>query len=282
VAARRRLVRTPEDLEAYVEVTTRAFGSGPKSEAASLAQRLFAPGGDVRWLRRHGRLVSWLRNAHDAGAVVGSVCVGAFLLGAAGLLGGRSCTTHWKYVDELAKRYPNARVMADRLYVFDGRIATSAGISSGIDLALAMIERRQSARIAARVARVMVVTARRPGRHEQLSPFFDNRDHTIHEVHLVQDRLLEDLAASYTLEDLADYASVSVRTLTRQFRAATGTTINGYLTTLRLSRAKELLQTGALNIETIAERCGFADGRQLRRLWKSAYGEPPSRYRAAL
>jgi transcriptional regulator GlxA family with amidase domain len=233
------------------------------------------------WLKRHGALVSWVRNAYEAGATVASVCVGAFLLGAAGLLDGRKCTTHWKYVDQLAQRYPKARVVADRLYVFDERLATSAGIASGIDLTLAMIERRQNSRTAAFVAREMVVTARRPGRHEQLSPFFDNRDHTIHEVHLVQDRLLEDLAASYTLEDLAEHASLSVRTLTRQFRAATGTTINGYVTALRLAKAKELLQTETLSIETVAERCGFADGRQLRRLWKSAYGEPPSRYRTA-
>jgi transcriptional regulator GlxA family with amidase domain len=207
--------------------------------------------------------------------------VGAFLLGAAGLLDGKNCTTHWKHVDHLARRYPKARVIADRLYVFDERIATSAGIASGIDLALAMIERRQNARIAAFVAREMVVTARRPGRHEQLSAFFGRRDHTIHEVHLVQDLLLEDLAATHTLEDLALHASVSVRTLTRQFRAATGTTINGYVTALRLGRARELLQTDELTIDAVAERCGFADGRQLRRLWKSTYGEPPSHYRAA-
>jgi len=235
---------------------------------------------DARWLGRHRSLVSWVRKADEAGATVASVCVGAFLLGAAGVLEGKNCTTHWKYVDQLAKRYPSARVIADRLYVFDGRTATSAGIASGIDLALAMIERRQNARIAALVAREMVVTARRPGRHEQLSAFFDNREHTIHEVHLVQDRLLEDLGASYTLEELAEHASVSVRTLTRQFRAATGTTINAYLTALRLGRAKELLQAGTLTIDSVAERCGFADGRHLRRLWKNAYGEPPSRYRA--
>jgi len=234
---------------------------------------------DARWLKRHRPLVSWIRHADDVGATMASVCVGAFLLAAAGVLDGKKCTTHWKYVDQLAQRYPNARVIADRLYVFDGRTATSAGIASGIDLALAMIERRQNARVAAFVAREMVVTARRPGRHEQLSAFFENREHTIHEVHLVQDRLLEDLAVSYTLEDLAEHAAVSVRTLTRQFRAATGTTINGYLTALRLGRAKELLQAGTLTIDAVAESCGFADGRHLRRLWKNAFGEPPSRYR---
>jgi transcriptional regulator GlxA family with amidase domain len=236
---------------------------------------------EALWLKRHGPLVAWVRNAHAAGATVASVCVGAFLLGAAGLLDGRKCTTHWKYVDQLAQRYPDARVIADRLYVFDEGIVTSAGIASGIDLALAMIERRHDARTAAFVAREMVVTARRPGPTEQLSAFFDKRDHTIREVHLVQDRLLEDLAASYTLEDLAHHACLSVRTLTRQFRAATGTTINGYLTALRLARAKELLHSETLSIETVAERCGFAGGRHLRRLWKIEYGEPPSRYRAA-
>jgi transcriptional regulator GlxA family with amidase domain len=195
------------------------------------------------------------------------------------LLEGRNCTTHWKYVDELARRFPRAHVFANRLYVFDGTIATSAGIASGVDLALAMVERDQSARIASIVAREMVLSVRRLGSQEQLSPYFAGRDHMVHEVHIVQDWMVEHPADNFTLEELAEKAGVSTRTLTRQFKAATGSTVNAYATALRLEHARSLLRDASLTIDEIAERCGFADGRHLRRLWKEAHGAPPSAYR---
>jgi len=231
------------------------------------------------WSRKNAAFLAWLRSAHQAGATLASVCVGAFALGAAGLLEGRRCTTHWKYVEQLQRRFPRANVLANRLYIFDGNIATSAGIASGVDLALAMVERDQSARIAAIVAREMVLSVRRLGSQEQLSPYFEGREHMVHEVHVVQDWLVDHPGDVYTLDDLAERAGVSTRTLTRQFKAATGTTINAYATSLRLEHARSLLVGGSLTIDQIAERCGFADGRHLRRLWKEAHGAPPSAYR---
>lgn len=132
-------------------------------------------------------LLAWLRAAYDTGARVSSVCVGAFALGAAGLLDGRSVTTHWKYVDLLQQTFPKTRVASNRLYVFDGRIAASAGIASGVDLTLAMVERDAGARVAATAAREMVVGVRRAGSQEQLSPFFERRDHVFPDVHAAQD-----------------------------------------------------------------------------------------------
>jgi len=224
-------------------------------------------------------LVRWLRSAYDAGAVMSSVCVGAFALAAAGLLDGRKATTHWKRVDELQRAFPRAQVEANRLYVFDGRVATSAGIASGVDLALALVERDCSSRVAAAAAREMVVTARRPGHHEQLSPYFALRDHTSREVHLVQDWLVEHAGAPFTLSSLAAIAGVSERTLTRQFRAATGSSVKAYATTLRLEQARTLLRDRTLSIGSVAERCGFADARQLRRLWRTHFANSPSRER---
>ena len=231
-----------------------------------------------RALRRDGSLRNlrgWLRGAYDGGAQVTSVCVGSFALAAAGLLDGRTATTHWKRVEEFRRAFPRVRVETDRLYVFDGRIATSAGIASGIDLALAIVERDCGPRIAALTAREVVVTSRRPATHEQLSPYQALRDHTVAEVHVVQDWLIAHPAEPYTLAQLAQVAGVSERTLTRQFRAATGSSVKAYATALRLEQARALLRDATLSVQSVAERCGFADARQLRRLWQSRYGTTP-------
>ncbi len=226
-------------------------------------------------------VTAWLRASYANGARIASVCVGAFVLGAAGLLDERNVTTHWKYTDALRSAFPRARVAANRLYVFDGRIATSAGIASGVDLALAIVERDVGARAAANVAREMVVGMRRGGTQEQLSAYFDRRDHTYPEVHAAQDWLVEHPDEAFTIESLARVAGVSPRTLTRQFRLATGATIKTYATSLRLEHARSLLRDKTLTIDAVAERCGFADGRQLRRLWRVAYGQTPSEARGA-
>ncbi len=224
-------------------------------------------------------LLDWLCTAYDAGAMVTSVCVGAFALAAAGLLDGRHATTHWKRVDELQRVFPNVHVEPNRLFVIDGRIATSAGVASGVDLALALVERDHGSRIAAIAARELVVTARRPGTHEQLSPYFALRDHTFAEVHVAQDWLVEHASESFTLTSLAAIAGVSERTLTRQFRAATGSSVKSYATALRLEHARTLLRDRTLSVETVAERCGFADARQLRRLWRTHFANSPSEER---
>jgi len=224
-------------------------------------------------------LIGWLRKSYDAGAAVTSVCVGAFALAAAGLLDGRSATTHWKRVDELQRAFPRVRVEPNRLFVFDGRIATSAGIASGVDLALALVERECGSRIAAAAARELVVTVRRPGTHEQLSPFFALRDHTFAQVHKAQDWLVEHAGEPFTLASLASVAGVSERTLTRQFRAATGASVKSYVTMLRLEYARSLLRDRNLSVQSIAERSGFADARQLRRLWRTHFTTSPSQER---
>lgn len=246
---------------------------------------VIVPGGTAIRLavqRRDPRLepaIAWIRGAYDAGARVASICVGAFFLGAAGLLDGRTVTTHWRRVDELRRAFPKANVLDDRLYVFDGRIATSAGIASGVDLALAMLERESGPRLTSAVAREMVLSARRPGTQEQLSAFLAGRDHVFAEVHAVQDWLVEHPGEAYTLESLAAVAGVSSRTLTRRFRTATGRSVKDYANSLRLEYARTLLRDASLTIDDVAERCGLADARQLRRLWREAYGSAPSQSR---
>lgn len=226
-------------------------------------------------------VTEWIRASYRNGARIASVCVGAFVLGAAGLLDERNVTTHWKFTDALRDAFPRARVAGNRLYVFDGRIATSAGIASGVDLALAMVERDAGARIAAVVAREMVVGIRRGGAQDQLNAYFERRDHVYPEVHAAQDWLVEHPGEAFTLDSLSRIAGVSPRTLTRQFRLATGATVKDYATSLRLELARSLLRDRTLTIDAVAERCGFADGRQLRRVWRTAYGETPSEARSA-
>jgi transcriptional regulator GlxA family with amidase domain len=151
----------------------------------------------------------WLTRAYEAGATVASVCTGSFVVGAAGLLDGRRCTTHWSRVDDLAKRFPRATVLADRLFVVDGRIVSSAGIVSGIDMALALIEQNDGPLVAAEVAREMVVYIRRDGAQTQTSIYLDYRTHLHPGIHRVQDQIVRNPGDDLSLDDLADLAAVS-------------------------------------------------------------------------
>jgi transcriptional regulator GlxA family with amidase domain len=226
-------------------------------------------------------LVRWLHQAYAAGAHLASVCTGAFLLGLAGLLDGRQCTTHWLYVAELQRRWPAARVLADRLYVTDGRITSSAGIASGIDMALSLVEAHHGPRLAAAVSRVLMVYLRRDGAQQQSSVYLDYRTHLHPGVHRVQDWLVANATRRASLAELASLAAMSSRHLTRVFRQATGISIHGYTTRLRLELAGVLLHDPELTLEAIATRCGFGSARQLRRTWSETFGHPPSRARTA-
>ena len=202
---------------------------------------------------------------HAAGGTVASVCSGADVLGQAGLLDGRRCTTHHDLQDELQERYPRARVEKDVVYVVDDRVVTSAGIASGIDLALHLVATRHGPADAARVARSMVVYARRVGDEAQDSAMLRHRWHLRDAVHRAQDRIDAHYAEPLRLADLAHGSGVSERTLTRQFVESTGLTPLRYQQTLRLERAEHLISHGA-TVEAAAHAVGFADARMLRRL----------------
>jgi transcriptional regulator GlxA family with amidase domain len=226
--------------------------------------------------------VRWLARSHARGAAVASVCTGSFALGEAGLLDGRRCTTHWSRVDMLQRRFPRARVLDDRLFVSDGSIMTSAGIASGIDMALAMIESDHGPALAAAIAREMVVYIRRDGAQRQGSVYLDHRTHLHPGVHKAQDWLLAHPEKKASIAALADVAGMSARNLTRVFRKATGISINDYTTKVRLELARSLLRDPGASVEGVARRCGFAGARQLRRLWTAHYGVPPSTARSGV
>jgi transcriptional regulator GlxA family with amidase domain len=167
------------------------------------------------------------------------------------------------------------------LFVHDRGITTSAGIASGIDMALDLIEQHHGPRMAAAVAREMVVYLRRDGHQRQESVYLDHRTHLHPGIHAVQDWFVANPSKAARLPELAALAHMSPRNLTRTFRQATGISIHEYRTRLRLEQVRSLLNNPELTLEAIAERCGFAGARQLRRVWKAAFGTAPASARRA-
>ncbi len=198
-----------------------------------------------------------------------SICTGAFFLGEAGLLNGRDCTTHWRRTDELKSRFPKANVLSDSLYVKSDTIYTSAGISAGIDLALAILESLKGPHFVHKVARGLVVYHRRDPSHSQKSIYLDFRNHINPKIHEVQDFLIHHLAEENSVETLAERVAMSPRNLSRVFKESTGLTIVEYLTELRKEKSKTLLNNPEYTIDYIASQCGFKTARQLQRILKS-------------
>ncbi|MFI9105963.1 GlxA family transcriptional regulator [Streptomyces fildesensis] len=255
-----------EDIPTAQGVPLRAVTSWPDLTPDDL---VIVPGWRSRTLRQNGHVaestLQRLRDHHAAGGVVASICAGADALGRAGLLDGRRCTTHHDVQDELAVRHPRATVVRDVLYVVDDRVVTSAGIASGIDLALHLVAGRHGPGAAARIARNMVVYARRNGDEQQASAMLRHRAHLSDAVHRVQDLIDARFTEHLGLAALAATSGVSERTLTRRFGEATGLTPLRYQQVLRVERAEHLISHGS-TIESAARAVGFEDARMLRRL----------------
>ena len=218
----------------------------------------------------------WLQESYRAGAQIASICSGTAALGEAGLLHRRRCTTHWGFLSELQSCYPTAQVLDGVLYVQDQGIITSAGVTSGIDMALWLLEQDCGPRVAALAARELVVYFRRSGLHQQVSIYLQYRSHLDSCIHQVQDWLAEHVNEPALLADLARIGQTSERSLARAFKAATGITPHQYHLLLRLEMANQLVRETTLSLETIATKSGFGDTRQFRRAWHKYYGAPPS------
>jgi AraC-like DNA-binding protein len=201
-------------------------------------------------------------------------------LGEAGLLDDRRCTTHWALVQYLQARHPKAKVLNNVLFVHDQGVTTSAGVTSGIDMALEFLEQDQGPLFTAEVARHLVIYLRRNGSQPQSSVYLQYRTHLHPGIHRVQDFLIHNPTVRVSLEQLAAIAHLSTRSLTRAFKQATGITPTQYQQRLKLELATTLLQNPELTVEEIANRCGFDDARHFRRLWRSQFGSPPSTKRS--
>jgi transcriptional regulator GlxA family with amidase domain len=225
-------------------------------------------------------LLAWLSREAPRARRIASVCSGAFLLAEAGLLDGRRATTHWGYSEGFARRYPGVDLQADRIFTRDGAIWTSAGITAGIDLALALIEDDLGAKVARRTAQQLVVHHRRPGGQSQFSALLDSGG-----VHgrfgELMDWVRERLGEPLSVERLADEAAMSPRHFARAFRAETGLTPAKAVERLRLEAARLRVETSAEPIDRVAEAVGFGDPERMRRAFLRAFGQPPQAIRRA-
>lgn len=219
-----------------------------------------------------------LRAAVARGARVMSVCSGAFVLGRAGLLDGRRCTSHWRYTERLAAEFPTAHVDPGVLYVCDGPVLTSAGSASGLDLCLHLIRSDHGEEIARRVARRMVMPPHRDGGQAQFveTPIRFRPADTLAPL---LDELASALNEDYSIDDLAARCAMSTRTFARRFRAETGTTPYLWLTHQRVLLARRMLEEGDDPVDTVAARCGFGSGAMLRHHFGRIVGVSPAAYR---
>jgi transcriptional regulator GlxA family with amidase domain len=228
---------------------------------------------------RDPALAGWLRERAGEVRRLGAVCVGAFLLADAGLLDGRRATAHWKFGRELAARHPRVRVERDPLWVKDGNIYTSAGVSAGIDLALAWVEEDCGAALAHEAARELVVFLRRPGGQPQLSLSLSSQATEMAAIRELQVWIAEHLGQRLSVDDLADRAHMSVRNFERVFTREVGTTPSQYVTQARVEAARRQLERTDRPLKQVAAGVGFGSVDVMRRAFARLLGITPRRYR---
>jgi transcriptional regulator GlxA family with amidase domain len=247
-------------------------------EALVEADTILVPGLDPQTWPPPAPALDALRAAHARGARVASICTGAFVLGAAGLLDGRRATTHWRYAARLRELYPRVTVDPNVLYVDEGDLLTSAGVAAGIDLCLHLLRRDHGAETANAAARRTVVAPHRSGGQaqfiEQAVPAHDDGG-----LETTRAWALDRLDRPLTVAQLARHAHTSERTFARRFRAETGTTPLRWLHAQRIDRARRLLERSDLPIEVVARRCGFGSAAVLRQHFRRATATTPTAYR---
>jgi len=253
------------------------FGTLPHFSKANLKEGdfVFVPGMDMDYtnsidFKSEKEFFSWLKTCSEKKIYVCSICNGAFALGHAGLLNDIECTTHWRRVKALQQQFPKSRVVADMLFIKNNYVYTSAGISAGIDLALAILEDLKGPLFTHKVARGLVVYHRRSGKHNQQSVYLDYRNHINPQIHEVQDYLIDNLSRDNDIETLASLVGMSARNLSRVFKEKTGSTILEYITLLRIETASTMLNNPDFTMEYIASQCGFKTARQLQRILKKS------------
>jgi transcriptional regulator GlxA family with amidase domain len=235
-------------------------------------------GGQVRAAQDPATL-DWIRRSAARSRRVASVCTGAFLLASAGLLDGRRATTHWAYASALAREHPGVHVDPEPIFVRDGRIWTSAGVTAGIDLALALVEHDSDRECALAIARHLVMFLRRPGNQSQFSATLAAQQPEREPLREVQRSVLEDVAGDHSVEAMAARAHMSPRHFARAFRAETGLTPARYVERVRLEAARRRLEEGREPIAAVAAACGFGTAETMRRAFLRTLAVGPSEYR---
>ncbi|MEO7937513.1 MAG: helix-turn-helix domain-containing protein [Burkholderiaceae bacterium] len=221
-------------------------------------------------------VASWMSETVTSTHRLCTVCSGAFLAARAGLLRGKTCTTHHSLTERLAREYPEINVVNNRIFVQDGNILTSAGATTGTDLALQLIANDEGPELALEVARMLVIYFRRSGADPQLSPWLLHRNHIHNAVHRAQDAVIRNPAADWTLTNLARVACASPRHLARLFQSHAGLSPLSYVRQIRTAAAKELVVTSRHSMEVVAEMVGFSSAEQMRRAWQRFEGVNPT------
>ncbi|MDO8210402.1 GlxA family transcriptional regulator [Conexibacter sp. CPCC 206217] len=247
-------------------------------DAAGTPDTLLVPGGEGT-RSADPRLVEWLRGAAPCAGRIVSVCSGAFLLAQAGLLDGRRATTHWAYCDLLGRLFPAVAVDPEPIWVRDGNVMTSAGVTAGIDAALALVEEDAGREVALMVARHLVVFLRRPGGQSQFSAQLAVQVAEREPLRELQQWIADHPAADLSVEALAARASLSPRQFARAFRAEVGVTPGRYVDDVRLEAARRMLEDSADGVETVARRCGYGAPETMRRAFVRTLGVAPAEYR---
>ena len=254
----------------YAGLTLQGIGELPQSLPDGSI--VFVPGvpvaADGSMRPSASQAAAWLADVIRPEVLLCTVCSGAFLAGQCGLLDDRQCTTHHSYTARLSKRFPRARVVENRVFVKDGNIYSSAGISAGIDLALHLLSEFAGPLVALEVAKFLVIYIRRTSADPQLSAWVAHRNHLHPKVHQIQDLVIRDPCTEWTVAELAQRIHTSPRNLTRLFNDHAGLPPLTYLRKIRTAAAKELVANSDLSMERVAEMTGFASAEQMRRAWK--------------
>ncbi|HKN00537.1 MAG TPA: GlxA family transcriptional regulator [Candidatus Binataceae bacterium] len=229
---------------------------------------------------RDQKLIAWLRKMAPRARRLCSVCTGTFLLAEAGLLNGRCATTHWRACELLQRRFPAIKVQTDPIFVRDGRVYTSAGVTAGIDLALALLEEDHGRRVALGVARELVMFLRRPGGQSQFSVQLSTQSADREPIRELQAWIADHVSAGLSVGALARRAAMSARNFARVFLRETGMTPATFVELARVEAARRRLEESADSIDAIALSCGFGTRESMRRAFIRALRVPPSAYRS--
>lgn len=230
---------------------------------------------DTKFIGSIQPFLDWIVKQFANGAHICSVCTGSFLLAESGLLNYKSATTHWKYCEKFSNKFKKVNLEKNRLFTSNERIHTSAGVSSGIDLSLFLIEKFYGSKLALDVAKEIVIYFRRTGSDPQLNIFLQYRNHLDERIHMVQDYLISNLSNAPNIEELAEKVYMSKRNLTRLFKNTVGITIGKYLEKLRVERAASLLSEGN-KVSFVAQQIGLKSSNQLRNILKQHQGLLPT------
>lgn len=295
-------VAGPLDVFAQANIETgiqaykcRVIGTGPGPIHSCSGMRLYADGlvtdaeggfdtvlvagaPEVASIKLNDATVAWLRDAADSARRYGSVCTGVFALAQSGLLEGQRVTTHWACAKALADAYPDLIVEEDAIYIRDGKLLTSAGVTAGLDLALSMVEEDLGREIAKRVASQLVMFLKRPGGQLQFSRDGESSLEGRAALQAIQRWVADNLALPHSVSSLAEHAGISSRHFARLFSTEVGETPAAWVESLRVSAARRLLEDGAAP-KQVAAKTGFANADTLRRVFMKLVGITPSEYR---